>query len=266
MSKGRFKIANTALFGVTAVTADTRHSFPRHTHDAFGVGIIRRGAQKSLSGRGVVEAGPGDIITVNPGEVHDGAPIGDHGRFWQMLYLLPETIAAATLDITDGGSGTFEFEHPVIRDARLAGRFRQLFATTTADDGAFLEGETGLLALVASVLRPRATAVATKSAGIRRAARLLDDDPARPATLGRLAQEAGVSKFQLLRAFVRQTGFTPHAYQIQRRIDMARRLIDAGSPLAEAAATSGFADQSHMTRAFVQRYGVTPGAYAAAIH
>ncbi len=266
MSKGRFKIANTALFGVTAVTADTRHSFPRHTHNAFGIGIIRRGAQKSLSGRGVVEAGPGDIITVNPGEVHDGAPIGDHGRFWQMLYLLPETIAAATLEITEGGRRTFEFEHPVIRDARLAGRFRQLFAATTAENGVLLESETELVTLIASVLRPSATAAATKSAGIRRAARLLDDDPASPITLTDLAHEAGLGKFQLLRAFVRQTGFTPHAYQIQRRIDMARRMIDAGSPLAEAAVASGFADQSHMTRAFVQRYGVTPGAYAAAVH
>ncbi|MFC3163253.1 AraC family transcriptional regulator [Ciceribacter thiooxidans] len=266
MSKGRFHITNTALFGVTAVTADTRHSFPRHTHDAFGVGIIRRGAQKSLSGRGVVEAGPGDIITVNPGEVHDGTPIGDHGRFWQMLYLLPETIAAAALEITEGGRGTFEFEHPVIQDVRLAGRFRQFFAAVTADDGALLESEAGLLALIASVLQPSATAAATRSAGIRRAAKRLDDDPARPTTLTDLAQEAGLSKFQLLRAFVRQTGFTPHAYQIQRRIDLARRMIDAGSPLAEAAATSGFADQSHMTRAFVQRYGVTPGAYAAAVH
>ncbi|MFA7413089.1 MAG: AraC family transcriptional regulator [Rhizobium sp.] len=266
MKEGRFKILHTGLFGVTAVMADTRHSFPRHTHDTFGIGIIHHGAQKSLSGRGVVEAGPGDIITVNPGEVHDGTPIGDHGRFWQMLYLLPETITAATLQITEGGRGMFEFEHPVIRDARLARCFRQFFTAATADDGAHLACETELLALVAPMLQPRATAVAATSAGIRRAAKRLDDDPARPVTLGELAQEAGLNKFQLLRAFVRQTGFTPHAYQIQRRIDVARRLIGDSMPLAEAAAASGFADQSHMTRAFVQRYGVTPGAYAAALY
>ncbi|WP_375781517.1 AraC family ligand binding domain-containing protein [Roseococcus suduntuyensis] len=37
---------------------------------------LRRRAASS-SGRGPVEAGPGDVITVNPGEVHDGAPIGE---------------------------------------------------------------------------------------------------------------------------------------------------------------------------------------------
>ena len=43
---------------------------------------------------------------------------------------------------------------------------------------------------------------------------------------------------------------------------IARRLIAGGAALAEAAAESGFADQSHMTRAFVSRYGLTPGTYA----
>jgi len=35
--------------------------------------------------------------------------------------------------------------------------------------------------------------------------------------------------------------------------------------LAEAAAASGFADQSHMTRVFTRKYGVAPGAFATAI-
>ena len=39
---------------------------------------------------------------------------------------------------------------------------------------------------------------------------------------------------------------TPHAYLLQRRLHQARRLIAGGMPLAEAAAHSGFADQSHM--------------------
>jgi AraC-like DNA-binding protein len=32
--------------------------------------------------------------------------------------------------------------------------------------------------------------------------------------------------------------------------------------LADAAAASGFADQSHMTRVFTRKYGVSPGAFA----
>jgi AraC-like DNA-binding protein len=50
---------------------------------------------------------------------------------------------------------------------------------------------------------------------------------------------------------------------MQRRTDLARRLIARKTRLADAAAISGFADQSHMTRLFVRKYGVSPGAYAA---
>jgi AraC-like DNA-binding protein len=34
---------------------------------------------------------------------------------------------------------------------------------------------------------------------------------------------------------------------------------------AEAALIAGFADQSHMSRAFVRQFGVTPGRYQAAL-
>jgi hypothetical protein len=63
-----------ALHGIYTMQADSSRTFARHSHEEFGVGLIVRGAQRSCSGRGMVEAGPGDIIMVNPGEVHDGQP------------------------------------------------------------------------------------------------------------------------------------------------------------------------------------------------
>jgi AraC-like DNA-binding protein len=100
---------------------------------------------------------------------------------------------------------------------------------------------------------------------IRRARALIDDAPAVSVTLADLARESGLSRFQVLRGFARATGLTPHAYVMQRRIDLARSLIAGGIPLAEAAATSGFADQSHMTRQFVRNFGISPGVYAGAV-
>jgi AraC-like DNA-binding protein len=46
---------------------------------------------------------------------------------------------------------------------------------------------------------------------------------------------------------------------------MARRLLAVGEPPANAAQLSGFADQSHLTRAFVRQFGITPGRYKAAV-
>jgi AraC-like DNA-binding protein len=49
---------------------------------------------------------------------------------------------------------------------------------------------------------------------------------------------------------------------VQHRLARARALILAGTPLAEVAAATGFADQPHLTRLFRRTYGVTPGALA----
>src|SRR3546814_5054227 len=77
-----------------------------------------------------------------------------------------------------------------------------------------------------------------------------------------MAAQAGFSRFQTLRAFADLTGLTPHAYTVQKRLDLARLWIRRETPLAEAAIEAGFGDQSHMHRAFVARYGYTPGQYA----
>ncbi|WP_368904433.1 AraC family transcriptional regulator [Taklimakanibacter lacteus] len=255
------------MAGVSAVAAETRHVFPRHTHDQFGIGVIHQGAQKSLSGRGMVEAGPGDAITVNPGEVHDGAPIGDLGRSWRILYFDPEVISAAIDDMSEGKTGSFEFANPVMGDKRIAGRCRALFdAMTKGDEATTSVQREELMLILLATLRPKAidTSRAVPDA-ILAAKSMIDDDPARPVTLAELARAAGLSKFQLLRGFFRNTGFTPHAYLMQRRIDRARRLITGQLTLAEAALASGFADQSHMTRIFVRKYGLSPGLYAQAM-
>lgn len=244
--------------GIEAVMADSAHSFGRHTHEQFGIGLIERGAQRSASGRGVVEAGAGDLITVNPGEVHDGKPFDASGRRWRMLYLDPAPVLDAARDVATGGQ--FEFTAPVIRDAALRSRFRALFDATAAG-GNPLRAESAFMSLIAQLLHPAAERPAL-TAGVAAARERMDDDPAADRSLAVLAAEAGLSRYQFLRAFTRLTGLPPHAYLLQRRLQRARQLMRDGLPLAEAAAASGFADQSHMTRCFVRAYGLTPGTFA----
>ncbi|MFS8115690.1 AraC family transcriptional regulator [Rhizobium jaguaris] len=265
MKPGQFRMFRSSVAGIEAVAAETGHSFPRHTHDQFGIGVIERGAQISLSGRGVVRAEAGDIITLNPNEVHDGMPVGE-SRAWSMLYFDPRLIADLLDDIGLGDASGSEFPSPVIRNEHSAARFRTLFSTVIVQGGseAALRHDVLLLSVVADVMREQRQAddCIAAPAGITRARDLIDDDPAAPLTLADLAEVSGLSRFQLLRGFAKVTGLTPHAYLLQRRIHGARRLIAGGMPLAEAAFASGFADQSHMTRIFVRNFGVSPRTYA----
>jgi AraC-like DNA-binding protein len=259
-----FAAHQTGLNDLLAVTGESGHSFARHTHDDYGIGLVVAGGQISASGRGQVEAGPGDIITVNPGEVHDGAPVGDKGRHWHMLYLSPDLLKRISSGFDRAQSSQPEFHNPVIRDKETARRFAfawQTILPEIASDVSALGREEALLGLFGGLVSQRPLAAArSQRPAMARVKAMLDDDIQQNPSLEHLAHEAGLSRYQTLRAFAETTGFTPHAYLIAQRTRHARQLILAGSRLADAAAASGFADQSHMTREFRKRYGFTPAA------
>jgi AraC-like DNA-binding protein len=79
-----------------------------------------------------------------------------------------------------------------------------------------------------------------------------------------LERIAGIDRWTIARHFRAAFGTSPDRYRTMRRLELARRAIAAGASLADAAATAGFADQSHMTRHFKRAYGITPGRWAAA--
>jgi AraC-like DNA-binding protein len=276
MPRGRVHMPRCAIAGVEATVAETAHAFPRHSHDRFGVGVIVSGGHRSASGRGMVEARANDAIMVNPGEVHDGSPLDERGRAWRMLYFEPAMLGGVAGELGAAATREVELTQPVVHDPLLKVLFERLFVASVEAQSAHddLVREEALLGLLGYLVRRHATLQAglglslssTNALGpIARAKARIDDDPATPLTLADLAADAGMSRFQLLRGFAHEMGLPPHAYRMQRRVVLARQLIARGVGLADAAAGAGFADQSHMTRAFVRLLGVTPASYAAAV-
>jgi AraC-like DNA-binding protein len=251
------RVRGSALAGLQTIAAESNRSFPRHMHDVFGIGVIDRGGQRSASGRGAVEAVRGDVIMVNPGEVHDGVAMCGEARAWRMLHLAPALLA----DCAPG----LELTQPVLSDPALRLGVDRLFAAVAQGDEA-LALEQGVL----QMLRDAPGALAPEPsprvalASLERARARIADDCVNAPTLAELAREAGLSRYQLLRGFAAAFGLPPHAWLQQCRLARARGLIAQGRALADAAADAGFADQSHMTRAFVRFLGFTPGAFAAA--
>jgi AraC-like DNA-binding protein len=260
MKRGSFVMRQCALRGVEAVDAHSSHTFPRHTHDAFGIGLITSGAQRSWSGRGTVEAEQGNLITCNPEEVHDGKPL-DGARAWKMLYLRPELVTELMAEVREGGASAFEFTRPVMDDHHRARKFEVAYRVVTEKYADASHAQECLMLLLDSLSVRKTDAVNDASAAMRRAKELIDADPGASITLADLSEASGSSRFQVVRGFSKLTGLTPHAYIVQRRLDAARLLLRRGTSLIEAAATCGFADQSHLHRMFVHRYGVTPGEY-----
>ena len=91
--------------------------------------------------------------------------------------------------------------------------------------------------------------------------RLRDAFPERP-TLDELARSARVHPVHLAQVFRRHEGCSVGAYVERLRIDaVCTELTEGDLGLAELAATTGFADQSHMTRVFRRMLGTTPARF-----
>ena len=263
------KVVGTPLPGVFCTFAESARHYGRHWHATYGVGMLVDGAQRSASGRGQVDAFAGDLITTNPGEVHDGQPLDGPSRRWQMVYLEPAAMAGMAAD--SRSPAAIALTRPVFRDEALRDALRRLFA----DVGAWsvqpsathaLACEESLARACGELLARHATDSAAPAIGgdIARVRERLADDPLDTPTLAELAAIAGLSRYQVLRRFEKAVGMPPHAWLLHHRAERARGLIRAGASLADAACASGFADQSHMTRTFVRHFGFTPGAWRAA--
>ncbi|QIL20179.1 AraC family transcriptional regulator [Thermomonas sp. HDW16] len=89
----------------------------------------------------------------------------------------------------------------------------------------------------------------------------LEADHAPPPSLGELASIADLHPVYLARAFRKRHGIAPSEYLRKRRLHKAVSLIARRRTLACAASELGFVDESHLHRAFVAEFGMTPGAF-----
>jgi AraC family transcriptional regulator len=82
------------------------------------------------------------------------------------------------------------------------------------------------------------------------------DEPLGVAALAKLTNR---SQFHFSRAFTRSIGVSPYRYVVHLRVQRAVALVREGKfGLAEIAARTGFADQSHLTRWVRRVHGVSP--------
>jgi AraC-like DNA-binding protein len=94
----------------------------------------------------------------------------------------------------------------------------------------------------------------------RRAKEAMDADLDKEIDIARLAYDCGLSTSQFARAFKQSTGCPPHRWLLEQRIKRAQNLLlTSDRTLTEIARVCGFYDQPHLTRAFGQTVGTSPG-------
>lgn len=237
-----------------------------HSHQALGGDRIA--AKKKLPG--MMRFHPAGARTYCHGEVNDG----ELYLFWlgrEMRQRMADDFgASAILQIENVRE---DLTSPAVIDiAALARRFvlgngvGGRMAAQSLSVLALAEAMRLVLAREGSEPRSQSTADAPlPKAHLRRAQEMVEARLDGDIGLTDLAAATDLAPQRFARSFKLATGFTPHQYLIERRIQRAQALlVRTDEPIAEIAYACGFSSQSHMTSLFTKRLGFTPGRVRAA--
>jgi AraC family transcriptional regulator len=256
MGSPSFRTIELPGFRVTDARFPPNHVLPPHRHAWPICAVILDGSWQERIGGRTLECVP-DTVLREPAEERHTNLFEAAGARVLVVEADPwdgERLAPCAPVLQRAGA---EY-HPLC--AALA---RRLARELSADDSArslVVEGLT--LELLGTLARRPIGRMEPPPPWLERARELLHDECRRPLRIADLAAAAGVHPMRLARAFRGHYGTSIGRYQRGLRLEWAAaQLATTSRGLAEIALAAGFADQSHFTKAFALRMGVTPGRY-----
>ncbi|MBD3242844.1 MAG: helix-turn-helix domain-containing protein [Chitinivibrionales bacterium] len=97
---------------------------------------------------------------------------------------------------------------------------------------------------------------------VRRALTMMSTQLGRPLPNGELARACGMSTNAFIRLFSAETGQSPQAWYVRRRVDYACELLHHSRlSIEQIAETAGFHDRAHFSKVFKKLRGIAPAAF-----
>ncbi|UTW11663.1 AraC family transcriptional regulator [Marinobacterium rhizophilum] len=247
--------------------ADGRKAcYAPHSHTHWSLGAITEGASTFCYREDRYRVSAGTLVLMNPDWVHACNPIDNQPWAYQMLYVDTGWLTQLRYD-----AGLLEVPRwqdistAVITDACLYAGYVRMADSLLDPQRDLLDKQTQVVAYLSSLMHalaghtrqppPRAPEV------LQAVAAYLDERATEEVSLDTLCDRSGYSPGHLIRAFKQHFGLTPHAYQINRRIQFGQQELKGGRPIVEAALNAGFNDQPHFQRTFKRLVAATPDQY-----
>jgi AraC-like DNA-binding protein len=241
-------------------------SFSPHAHEEFMIVVTEGGVALPRFWGAVQRVAAGDVFVLNPGEVHGGGP--ETGSTWRYRSFYPPAalMQRVAQELAGVDRGIPQFAERFVGDPTTSAMLRRAHLALEEPDSALAHESQLIEALAGLVARHAVGNVAAHRIGrehraVRLAKEYLETLPGENVSLDTLARTAGIGPYHLCRVFRHGTGLSPHAYQVQVRVRLAKSLLAQGLPISQVAAEAGFTDQAHLTRHFKRTFGVTPGRY-----
>ncbi len=237
-----------------------------HTHAQWSMGAITRGESSFACADTQHHMRAGSLVFVNPEWVHVCNPIEDRPWAYYMLYVDAAWLAALRHRLGLSDTAVWQDLAPEVMHAPdTFAAFVRLAEDLLDPTVAVVDKRARLTAFLANLL-PQLPALPARQPApprLRALAAFLDARCTEEVSLDTLCRHTELSPGHLIRSFKRHFRMTPHAYLINRRIQLGQSELRRGRPIVEAALTAGFADQPHFQRTFKRLLAATPRQYRA---
>lgn len=245
----------------------SRSCYKPHSHPTFSIGSVDRGSS-FFTGTGdrPVTLRQGTLVFVPATRVHACNPAPDTAWSYQMLHLDAVWLHAVRQEYDPSRVDMEPIR--IVAEPTIHARFSRLNTLLFSQADA-CDKEAALIEFIGKCDEAQGLRIDFPVISARlhtRVSPVLDrlrHEPAADTGLADLARVAGMSRYQLIRAFRAVTGLTPHAWKLNQRINLARDQIRMGDDIAGVALGLGFADQAHFQRVFKAYAGITPGRFRA---
>ncbi|MBS3017638.1 hypothetical protein DJFAAGMI_00361 [Comamonas sp. PE63] len=246
-----------AMHGIERIEAFFQgNAYCMHRHDTYAIGCTMAGVQAFRYRGAHRQSLPGHTMVLHPDEAHDGQAGTDDGFHYRMIYVNPaliqEVLGGLELPYIEGG---------ITQSQRLLVAAKTMLDNQHGPTNSMEETD----AIVELALALHAEAGCTRGQRARDfqstklAHDFLCDVWQSTVSMEDLGVVTGRDRWSLSRDFRMFYGTSPSRFLILRKLDVARQRMLSGASLADAAASTGFADQAHMTRHFTQTFGISPG-------
>lgn len=211
-------------------------------------------------------ASAGQVVLINPGEVHTGS--NRQKASLRYLSLCPDpTQWKQVLDWLEiPANANPEFQQCVPHSSELDLLFRSYYRSLIEMQSPLHceESLARLLQALAALHFPEKIREQNSricDARVEWAREIIEQEYKHPLSLASLADAVHVNPYYLIRLFKRATGLTPGEYQMSVRVNKARTLLLRGHPVQQVAIATGFHDAAHMNRSFRRITGMSPGSF-----
>ena len=257
----------------TRRACQSRICYRSHSHPTFSIGAVDCGISRFNSYFASEEQIQTGSVVIIPAEVeHACNPLENQEWSYQMMHLDAHWVAQLFSELVKDIEQLYPHHIPLLKPQILTNphiyqAFTQLNQLLFDPTISILFKQQQLIEVLSEILLPNFEFTLLKQSDYfqKHLGAMIDDmnHSKQMLSLEDLSQSLGISRYAIIRLFKNNFGLTPHAYQLNLKITIARKRLKSGEAIIQVAHDLGFTDQSHFHHMFKSHTGITPKQFQA---